>query len=411
MPGLNSRRRQAGSRNLNVLVYWPADLLMKLECLGLLARGFAHDFNNILTVMLGNLSLAEMKLPEGIAGRRELAQARAATLRAQNRVYQLLTFAKGGAPIRQQLDLNRLVSEVQDDMERNPRISYEFEIADDLRKIDADPGQLRRVIENLLRNSEEAMPEGGRLKIRIENATAGSLLRESLPSSMELEETADYVILEIKDTGHGIDNDILDKVFEPYFSTRGEANATGIGLTVCDSIVRAHNGGIACQSIKGEGTRVLVAFPAPVDSRIENINSSVKGFSGESKALVRPRILVLEDEPLIRQLLVANLAQEGFDVFETEDGLDTVKIYMDSYQKGNPFDLVIADLSIPNGVGGAKAIEDIMQIDPAVKAIVSSGYSDDPVMANPEHFGFSGVLPKPYQPKELISLVRRLLNA
>ncbi len=388
-----------------------ASRIEKLECLGLLARGFAHDFNNILTVMLGNLSLAEMKLPEGIAGRRELAQARAATLRAQNRVYQLLTFAKGGAPIRQQLDLNRLVSEVQDDMERNPRISYEFEIADDLRKIDADPGQLRRVIENLLRNSEEAMPEGGRLKIRIENATAGSLLRESLPSSMELEETADYVILEIKDTGHGIDNDILDKVFEPYFSTRGEANATGIGLTVCDSIVRAHNGGIACQSIKGEGTRVLVAFPAPVESRIENINSSVKGFSEESKALVRPRILVLEDEPLIRQLLVANLAQEGFDVFETEDGLDTVKIYMDSYQKGNPFDLVIADLSIPNGVGGAKAIEDIMQIDPAVKAIVSSGYSDDPVMANPEHFGFSGVLPKPYQPKELISLVRRLLNA
>ncbi len=388
-----------------------ASRMEKLECLGLLARGFAHDFNNILTVMLGNLSLAEMKLPEGIAGRRELEQARAATLRAQNRVYQLLTFAKGGAPIRQRIDLKGLVGEVQDDMERNPRIGYEFEIADDLGEIDADPGQLRRVIENLLRNSEEAMPEGGRLKLRIENAPAGSLLRENLPSSMELEDAADYVILEVKDTGHGIDDDILDKVFEPYFSTRSEANATGIGLTVCDSIVRAHNGGIVCQSIKGEGTRVLVAFPAPVQPGTENGKASGKDFSIGSQALARPRIIVLEDEPLIRQLLVANLEHEGFDVFETDDGVDTVKLYMESYQKGNPFDLVIADLSIPNGVGGAKAIEDIMQIDPAVKAIVSSGYADDPVMANPESFGFSGVLPKPYQPKQLINLVRSVLAA
>ena len=386
-----------------------ASRIEKLECLGLLARGFAHDFNNILTVMLGNLSLAEMKLPEGIAGRRELEQARAATLRAQNRVYQLLTFAKGGAPIRQRLDLKRLVRDLQEDMERNPRIGYEFEIADDLRKIDADSGQLRRVIENLLRNAEESMPEGGRLKLRFVNAPSGSLLRKNLPVSMELEDGADYVVMEVKDNGHGIDGDIIDKVFEPYFSTRGEANATGIGLTVCDSIVRAHNGGIVCQSVKNEGTRVLVAFPAPAELGPEVSSGESKTEISGHEGHQRPRIMVLEDEPLIRQLLVANLEQEGFEVFETEDGVETVKHYIESYHQGNPFDLVIADLSIPNGVGGAKAIEDIMQIDPGVKAIVSSGYSDDPVMANPGNFGFSGVLPKPYQPKQLLSLVRRVL--
>ena len=388
-----------------------ASRIEKLECLGLLARGFAHDFNNILTVMLGNLSLAEMKLPEGISGRRELEQARAATLRAQNRVYQLLTFAKGGAPIRQRLDLKRLVSELQEDMERNPQINYEFEVANDLRMIDADSGQLRRVIENLLRNSEEAMPEGGHLKLRFANAPSGSLARKNLPASMELEDGADYVILEVQDNGHGIDGDVVDKIFEPYFSTRGEANATGIGLTVCESIVRAHNGGIACQSIKDKGTRVLVAFPAPEELGTETLTGvSQQQLSGKER-FSRPRIIVLEDEPLIRKLLVANLEQEGFEVVETEDGVDTAARYIESYHQGNPFDLVIADLSIPNGVGGAKAIEEIMRIDPGVKAIVSSGYSDDPIMANPGDFGFSGVLPKPYQPKQLLGLVRSVLAA
>jgi two-component system cell cycle sensor histidine kinase/response regulator CckA len=385
-----------------------ASRIEKLECLGLLARGFAHDFNNILTVMLGNLSLAEMKLPEGIAGRIELEQARAATLRAQNRVHQLLTFAKGGAPIRQRMDLQRAMTEVEEDMERNPRIEYRFKIAADLWQIDADSGQLRRVIENLLRNSEEAMVRGGRLTVRFENAPSGSVLRENLPASMELEDGADYVVLQVKDNGHGIDEDLLDKIFEPYFSTRGDANATGIGLTVCDSIVRAHNGGICCQSIKGEGTKVVVAFPAPVDRSPDTFHPDTKP-AGNTARFTRPRILVLEDEPLIRQLLVANLEQEGFEVVETEDGVETAARYIESYDRGDPFDLVIADLSIPNGVGGAKAIEEIMQIDPGVKAIVSSGYSDDPVMAEPGTFGFSGVLPKPYQPKQLLSLVQRIL--
>ena len=382
--------------------------LEKLESLGLLARGFAHDFNNILTVMLGNLSLAEMKLPKGIDGREELEQARAATTRAQNRVHQLLTFAKGGAPIRQRIAPGDLLAEIESDLERKRNITYTFEAMPDLWAIDADPGQLRRVVENLVRNAEEAMPAGGEIVVRAENAASGSAKRDSLPAAMELETGADYVLLTVSDEGPGVADDILDKVFEPYFSTRGDANATGIGLTVCESIARAHNGGIALSSNGGKGASVVVAFPAPFGEPREG------AVPAEKPAPVRkpgkPRVLVLEDEPLIRQLLVANLRQGGFEVAETGDGVETVARYIEAFDRGERFDLVITDLSIPNGMGGTKAVEEIRAIDPDVIAVVSSGYSDDPAMADPERYGFTGVLPKPYQPKQLLDLVRGLIG-
>ncbi len=388
-----------------------ASRLEKLESLGLLARGFAHDFNNILTVMLGNLSLAEMKLPEGIDGTEELEQARVATVRAQNRVHQLLTFAKGGAPIRQRIDPGVLLREIGADLERDPRIDYRIEIAADIWPLDADPGQLRRVVENLVRNAEEAMPGGGTLTLRLRNAPAGAPMREALPTALELEAVADYVVLEVEDSGHGVGEDLLDRLFEPYFSTRGESNATGIGLTVCESIARAHNGGIALRSEEGRGTAVSVAFPAPADRR-EPPPAEVASVSPEGLALEgrKPRVLVLEDEPLIRRLLVANLEQGGFEVTGTEDGIETVARYIEAFDRGEAFDIVITDLSIPNGMGGVKAVEEIHQIAPGAKVIVSSGYSDDPAMSDPERYGFCAVLPKPYQPRQLLELVRGLLG-
>ncbi len=389
-----------------------ASRMEKLESLGLLARGFAHDFNNILTVMLGNLSLAEMKLPEEVDGRAELEQARAATVRAQNRVHQLLTFAKGGAPIRQRLDPGELLREVADEIERDPRIEYGFDVAPDLWPLEADPGQLRRVVENLVRNAEEAMSAGGRLDVRLRNAPADGTLRESLPPALELEAGADYVVLEVEDSGHGVGEELLDKLFEPYFSTRADANATGIGLTVCESIARAHNGGIALRSEEGRGTTVTVAFPAPEDRGPPPgpAGARAQAAGEDGPAGRKPSVLVLEDEPLIRQLLVANLRQGGFEVTETEDGVETVARYIEAFDRGEPYDLVITDLSIPNGMGGVKAVEEIRGVDPGACAVVSSGYSDDPAMAEPERFGFAGVLPKPYQPKQLLDLVRGLLE-
>jgi CheY-like chemotaxis protein len=237
------------------------------------------------------------------------------------------------------------------------------------------------------------------------NADAEGLSKGSLPSSLELDESLDYVILQVIDDGNGIDDDLLEKVFEPYFSTRTEANATGIGLTVCESIVRAHNGGIALEPNSPSGTRVVVAFPASNDQ-----GASFEKPQSTDGINIAPSILILEDDSLIRQLLVANLEREGYEVTETGDGVDTVARYIERYRSGNPYDLVIMDLSVPKGMGGARAIKEILQVDSQVKAIVSSGYSDDPAMADPQSFGFSGVLPKPYQPNELISLVSEILK-
>jgi len=379
--------------------------LEKLESLSLLARGFAHDFNNILTVILGNLSLANVKLPKGVEGDEEIENALSATLRAQNRVQQLLTFAKGGSPIRQRIDFVKVISEILEEHDRDDQIQYAVETPEGIWKVDADPGQFRRVVENLLRNAEQAMPGGGKVVISLMNVGADNFSKGSLPSSLELDESLDYVILQVIDDGHGIDDDLLEKVFEPYFTSRTQANATGIGLTVCESIVRSHNGGIALEPNLPSGTRVTVAFPASTEqaSTFEKVPLTNKDKSS-------PSILILEDDSLIRQLLVANLEREGYEVTETEDGVDTVARYIEKHQSGNPYDLVIMDLSVPKGMGGARAIKEILNIDSEVKAIVSSGYSDDPAMANPQSFGFSGVLPKPYQPNELISLVRNLLE-
>jgi two-component system cell cycle sensor histidine kinase/response regulator CckA len=379
--------------------------LEKLESLSLLARGFAHDFNNILTVILGNLSLANVKLPKGVEGDEEIENALSATLRAQNRVQQLLTFAKGGSPIRQRIDFGKVISEILDEYDCDDQIDYVSEAPEDIWKVDADPGQFRRVVENLLRNAEQAMPGGGRIVISLMNLGSSSLSKGSLPPSLELDEKLDYVILQVIDNGQGIDDGLLEKVFEPFFTSRTESNATGIGLTVCESIARSHNGGIAIEMNPPSGTRVTVAFPASTDQEPTFEKVPLKE---NDKSM--PSILILEDDSLIRQLLVANLDREGYEVTETEDGVDTVARYIERYQSGNPYDLVIMDLSVPKGMGGTRAIKEILNIDPKVKAIVSSGYSDDPAMANPESFGFSGVLPKPYQPNELISLVRGILK-
>ena len=379
--------------------------LEKLESLSLLARGFAHDFNNILTVILGNLSLANVKLPKGVEGDEEIGNALSATLRAQNRVQQLLTFAKGGSPIRQTIDFGKVISEILEEHDRDDQIQYMVENSEDIWKVDADPGQFRRVVENLLRNAEQAMPGGGKIVISLMNAAADGFSKRSLPASLGLDEDLDYVILQVIDDGHGIDDELLEKVFEPYFTSRTQANATGIGLTVCESITRAHNGGIALEPNLPSGTRVVVAFPASTDQE-----STFEKIPLTDKSKSSPSILILEDDSLIRQLLVANLEREGYEVTETEDGVDTVARYIERYRSGNPYDLVIMDLSVPKGMGGARAIKEILNIDSEVKAIVSSGYSDDPAMADPKSFGFSEVLPKPYQPNELIALVRGILK-
>ncbi len=370
----------------------------KLESLGLLARGFAHDFNNLLTVLLGNLSLAKMRTHEGSTARNEIDTAKEATVKAQSLVQQLLTFAKGGAPIKSAVSVARAVSDSLQHHEKRPGITYDTTgIKTDIPALHADPAQLGRLLTNLIRNAEQAMQD---------DPTGGSLTITATHENGESPESAGTIILTVTDTGHGIPEDNLSQVFEPYFTTRAAENASGLGLTVCESITRAHGGSIKITPGETTGTTLTVRLPA---AAAEGSTIKLPTPAPEPQA-PKKRVLVLEDERLIRDLAAAQLVHAGFRVDVSSEGTEAIEIFRQAHASESPFDLLIFDLTIPGGLGGAPALKQIREIDQDVQAIVSSGYSDDPVMANPEEYSFTAVLPKPYDPAQLIDLAEKLVK-
>ena len=380
----------------------------RLESLGLLARGFAHDFNNLLTVLLGNISLAEMRLRNAIT-LPELHTAKQATLQAQNLVQQLLTFARGGAPIKRLTNIGDLIDKFFAHHTRAARIDYRIEVQPGLPSIPLDPAQVRRLLGNLIRNAEQAQPDGGQIIVRAFVPDHAQMFPGELVTDQNFQPSG--IALEVQDLGEGIPADHLPHIFEPYFSTRKSENATGLGLTVCESIAKAHGGTITVSSEPGRGT--TVRFYMPLDADAEEVDSFglSQVFDAPPDAPVsQPRILVLEDDPLVRNLIVRNLASQGFEITESAEGSETVRLYQESMNQGRVFDLVVLDLSIPNGMGGVRTMEKLRQLDPDVVAIVSSGYSDDPVMAKPAAYGFAAVLPKPYEPADMVRLVRNVLS-
>ena len=379
----------------------------RLESLGLLARGFAHDFNNLLTVLLGNLALAEMRFPSQPDKNVELQTAKQATLQAQSLVQQLLTFARGGAPIKRQVSLSDLAKTFFHHHPRVDRVNYLVEVQEDLPRVAADPNQIRRLLGNIIRNAEQAMPLGGEIIVRVEAADASTLFPHEMVSDSSGELAG--ITIEVRDTGDGILPDHLPHIFEPYFSTRKSLNATGLGLTVCESIAKSHGGSISVRSQKDQGT--IVRFFLPLDGDVEEAESMALGKAFEPQPPAAARILVLEDDNLVRSLIMRNLSSQGYDVVGTIEGNETVQRFQESMQSGRHFDLLVLDLAIPNGMGGLRTMEKIRALDANVLAIVSSGYSDDPVMAQPSAYGFAAVLPKPYEPVELLRLVKNLLAA
>jgi len=387
-----------------------ASKLEKLESLGLLARGFAHDFNNLLTVLLGNVSLARYSLPGEQGYYQSLDAAKQATEQARNLVQQLLTFAKGGVPITDSVDLNsEIIGEIMRHRNRQAHIDYQFEHTKETVYVEADHEQLERLLENLMENAEQAMLGGGTLRITSKTLTATDPMRREL--SANLDAHTEYVMLEVHDTGEGIAQANIDKIFEPYFSTRTDANATGLGLTVCDSIARSHKGFLTIDSRPGNHTTARLFLPT-CRQQWQALQEETPEITLKRQRPVNdpPRVLILDDERPIRLIMSISLKKDGYEVVETEEGSQTVEAYQTALTQGQRFDLVITDLSIPNGMGGAEAMQQIRFADPDVVAVVSSGYSDDPVMANYTQFGFSAVLPKPYKPSTLRQLAHRLIK-
>jgi len=394
---VTARREEAERRNR----------IDRLESLDLLARGFAHDFNNLLTVLLGNISLAEMRLRNAIT-LPELHTAKQATLQAQNLVQQLLTFARGGAPIKTQLRLGDLIETFFTHHTRANRVEYRIEVQPGLPQIAIDGAQVRRLLSNLIRNAEQAQPNGGEITVRCFAPDHAEMFPGEMVTDTNFQPSG--LAIEVEDKGEGIPTEHLPHIFEPYFSTRKADNATGLGLTVCESIAKAHGGSLTVSSEQGKGTTVRFYLPLDSDGEEADAFGLSKVFDAPPELnAANPRILVLEDDPLVRSLIVRNLTSNGFDVAESAEGSETVRMYQESVTQGRAFDLVILDLSIPNGMGGVRAMEKLRAIDPEVFAIVSSGYSDDPVMANPASYGFAAVLPKPYEPADMLRLVRNIL--
>jgi len=367
----------------------------KLESIGILAGGIAHDFNNILTAVLGNVSLAKLYTSGEDKIISILSKAEKAVMQAKELTHQLLTFSKGGAPVKKTASIEEIVRESANFILRGSQVQSEFNIDENLWNVEVDTGQMSQVIQNLIINAQQAMPEGKHIKINLHNKVLYSNEIPSIPAG-------NYVRISIIDEGIGIPDENLEKIFDPYFTTK--TTGTGLGLTTTYSIIKRHGGYIAVESKTGVGTTVHIYLLASLKSlqKVESVKQVIKNGKG--------RILVMDDEPMVRELSRSILNHLGYEVVETGDGKETLNRYLKAKDEEHPIDLIIMDLTIPGGMGGKETIIRLKEIDPEVKAIVSSGYSNDPIMADFRKYGFVDVLNKPYTVENLSHTVLNHLS-
>lgn len=366
-----------------------------MEAIGALAGGIAHDFNNVLTAVVGNLSLARMSpdLPDKTKSR--LEQAERASLRAREISRQLLTFAKGGAPIRTATKIHESIKSTVTQALHEGEVRCEFEIAENLSPVEVDVGQLNLALRNLATNAAHATPAGGTIEVSAANINVTRGMIAGVKPGQ-------YVRISVRDYGKGIPAQQLSRIFEPYFITR--KTGSGLGLATAYSIVRRHDGTITVESIMDNGTTFHVFLPASTSTEVEMPTTFIQQISHGTG-----RILVMDDEADVRLVASDMLELMGYEVETSPDGAHALQLYATAKKIGRPYAAVIFDLTIPAGMGGKEAIVKLREIDPTAKAIVSSGYSYDPVMANYQEHGFDGVVPKPYKPDELARVLGGLL--
>jgi PAS domain S-box-containing protein len=367
----------------------------KLESLGVLAGGIAHDFNNILTGILGNITLAKMdtKVNEEIF--KVLTDAEKATKQAKDLTQQLLTFSRGGAPVKKSIYIGDLIESSVNFALSGSNCSCEFSISKDISPVEVDEGQMNQVIQNLIINSDQAMPEGGVIDVTARNVTIGD--EESLP----LKE-GKYVLISIEDNGVGIPKEHIQKMFDPYFTTK--QRGSGLGLATAYSIIKRHGGHITVQSELGTGTTFNIYLPTS-KKRIKK-REGIKGKLIKGKG----RILLMDDEEIIRETTGRMLKRLGYDVEFAEDGKKAIDLYIKANKTNEAFDIVIMDLTVPGGMGGKEAIRRLLEIDPGITAIVTSGYSTDPIMAKYSDYGFKGVVVKPYDIEGLSNALQSIVD-
>jgi PAS domain S-box-containing protein len=367
----------------------------KIRSVGLLAGGIAHDFNNQLTGILGNIGLAKMSIAPESKAYSYLDAAENAAIRSSGLTQQLLTFAKGGAPVKQLASIADLLRETSKFILRGSAVDCRLEIDSDLRPLDFDEGQLNQVLNNLLINAMQAMPDGGIITIRAENYQQD--IKNEIPLAPGL-----YVRIMISDQGIGMTQSQLRRIFEPYFTTKKEGR--GLGLASSYSIIKNHDGFISVESEPDQGTTFTIYLPASDRKLIElkeKEESEVRAGGG--------RILVMDDEEMVRDVAGGFLRHLGFQPSFAADGREAVVLYQQAVDEGEPFAAVIMDLTIPGGMGGRECVQEILKINPQARVIVASGYSTDPIMADFRQYGFSGVIIKPYSLADFNSALQAVL--
>ena len=367
----------------------------KLDSLGVLAGGIAHDFNNLLTGILGNISLAKMKNAPQEKRLVRLKEAEKAVMRAKYLTQQLLTFSKGGAPVRQVMSIAPVVRESARFALRGSKARCEIEIASKLCPVNIDEGQISQVIHNLVINADQAMSDGGIIKVRAESLIVDPERRPGVPLR-----PGKYVRISITDHGPGIPREHLQKIFDPYFTTKEKG--TGLGLATSYSILKNHGGIISVKSKEGHGSTFSIYLPAVTEERTPPGAPSAPQTD-------RPAILVMDDGEALRSFLGDLLEHLGYRVGLAADGQEALEAYRKAKEAGKPFDCVLLDLTISDGMGGKETIKRLLEMDPTVRAIVSSGYNDDPIMANFEKYGFAGVVAKPYEVEQLSKVINTVL--
>lgn len=370
----------------------------KLESIGLLAGGIAHDFNNILTALLGNISLFRAQCTNlKSEDANLLEEMEKASLRAKDLTHQLLTFAKGGVPIKEARSLAVIIRESTTFALRGSSVSCTFQLGNDLWLAEVDPSQFSQVIQNLVINAQQAMPFGGNIRIVAGNVMLAKGTVPPLPAGP-------YVRIDVIDAGIGIPEQHLNHIFDPYFTTKQKGS--GLGLTTTFSIVKKHDGHITVVSRVGKGTSFSVYLPA-----LPSLHTAPTEFPAKDADLpIQGRILIVDDEESIRLVGGRMLRSFGCEVSSAEDAATAIGLLSESIRAGKPFDIAILDLTLPGGMGGQDLVRRLQAIDPALQAIVSSGYSTSPVMARYSDYGFVGVITKPYCYGELKRLLQTILG-
>jgi two-component system cell cycle sensor histidine kinase/response regulator CckA len=367
----------------------------RIESLGLLAGGIAHDFNNILSAILVNIGLAKMYTKSEDDTLTSLCEAENAVSRAKNLTQQLLTFSKGGAPTRTPTSIDRLLRDTADFASRGSNVKCEYSVPEDLWDVEIDEGQISQVVQNLVINAVQAMPEGGVVLIQVENVAPEG--NERIPLKEER-----YIRITVKDQGLGIPRHHLDKIFDPFFTTKQKGS--GLGLSTAYSIIKNHNGLITVDSELGKSTAFYIYLPASKENRVEEEVHLKRIAAGQGK------ILLVDAEEIILKATGELLHEIGYTVEMARDGVEAVKRFEEAGQANQPYDIVILDLIVPGGLGGQQTIRKLLKIDPKVKVVVSSGYSNDPVLVNYKKYGFAGAIAKPYKIEELSTVIWEALG-